>query len=227
MSNRINIYNISRLRTFSDGDGVSTLVGSRGCTLRCAYCINPGTWNTKDKNLMTVDELYEKVKGDNLYFLATGGGVVFGGGEPLIHSEFIRAFIEKYHDTDWKFRLETCLNISKKHIDDVIGYIDFYIIDIKDLDKERYETYTKGNYDMFYSNLKYLLEKVGSDKIHVRVPNIKLLHQADEAQSNYEKLKEMGFKNIEIFNYVTPEDIKDIPEEAIENKKSFIRKTKI
>lgn len=227
MSNRINIYNISRLRTFSDGDGVSTLVGSRGCTLRCAYCINPGTWNTEDKNLMAVDELYEKVKRDNLYFLATNGGVVFGGGEPLIHSKFIRAFIEKYHDTGWKFRLETCLNIPKKYIDDVIDYIDFYIIDIKDLDKKRYEIYTNGNYDLFYSNLKYLLEKVGPDKILVRVPNIKFLHQANEAQINHEKLKEMGFKNIEIFNYVMPEDIKVIPKEAIENKNYFIEKLKI
>lgn len=226
MDNKINIYNISRLRTFSDGDGVSTLIGSRGCTLRCAYCINPGTWNTEDKNPMSINELYETVKRDNIYFLATNGGIVFGGGEPLIHSKFIKEFIKKYQNTNWKFRLETCLNIPRKNIDDIIDYIDFYIIDIKDLDKKRYETYTNGNYDLFYSNLKYLLEKVGPDKIHVRVPKINQLHQSNEAKLNYEKLKSMGFKNIEIFSYVMPEDIKEIPKQAIENRDHFIEKLK-
>ena len=63
----VNISKISRLRINSEGDGVSTLIGCMGCPLRCAYCFNPFTW----------DELYEEVKLDNLYFLATGGGLSF------------------------------------------------------------------------------------------------------------------------------------------------------
>ena len=33
------------------------------------------------------------------------------------------------------------------------------------MDKTRYELYTKGSYNLFLSNLKYLLETVGADKI--------------------------------------------------------------
>jgi len=43
-------------------------------------------------------------------------------------------------------------------------------VDTKDTDKTRYELYTKGSYNLFLSNLKYLLETVGEDKIRVRVP---------------------------------------------------------
>lgn len=40
------------------------------------------------------------------------------------------------------------------------------------MDKTRYELYTKGSYNLFLSNLKYLLETVGADKIRVMVPKI-------------------------------------------------------
>ena len=90
----INLFSISRLRTYTDSEGVSTLVACTGCTLRCAYCINPTSWDKSIKpHNLNIDELYDNVKRDNLYFLATGGGIVFGGGEPLIYSDFIKEFI--------------------------------------------------------------------------------------------------------------------------------------
>lgn len=123
----INILNISRLRTYSDGDGISTLVGCMGCPLRCAYCLNPYSWDGSSiGEKLTVDELYDKVKIDNLYFLSTGGGIVFGGGEPLLQSKFIRKFIEKYNDTGWKFGLETSLSTKKENLEELIEYIDFF-----------------------------------------------------------------------------------------------------
>lgn len=41
---------------------------------------------------------YEEVKLDNLYFLATEGDLVFGGGEPLLYSTFIKEFIKIYEN---------------------------------------------------------------------------------------------------------------------------------
>ena len=55
---------------------------------------------------------------------------------------------------------------------------------------------------MFLKNLTYLKEHVSEDKIKVRVPIIKKLHKSNEAESSYKKLKYMGFKNIEIFDYI-------------------------
>ena len=49
-------------------------------------------------NKYSIDELYEEVKLDNLYFLATEGDLVFGGGEPLLYSTFIKEFIKIYEN---------------------------------------------------------------------------------------------------------------------------------
>lgn len=219
----INLFSISRLRTWTDGEGVSTLVACTGCTLRCAYCINPSSWDKSvTPHRLTVDELYDTVKRDNLYFLATGGGVVFGGGEPLIYSPFIRQFILKYRKTGWKFSLETSLSAKKKNLAQLINLIDYFIVDIKDMDKDRYELYTKGNYETFIENLKFLAGNADADKIMIRVPRIPHLHSSDEAKENFQILEDMGFRNIEMFDYVDPESIQKVSDCALKNKNDFI-----
>ena len=217
------ILNISRLRTYTDGDGISTLIGFTGCPLRCAYCLNPFSWDgSVDGKECTVDELYSKVKKDNIYFLSTGGGLVFGGGEPLLHHDFIKEFIEKYKSTGWKFTLETSLSTKQEYLEDIIDFIDFFIVDTKDMDKRRYELYTKGNYDLFLSNLTYLLDNARPDKIRVRVPLIPKFNSKTDVESNCQILKEMGFKNIDVFKYIDIEDFKDISDVALKNKHDFL-----
>lgn len=219
----INVSKISRLRINSEGNGISTLIGSMGCPLRCAYCFNPFTWDDSLKpKKYSIDELYEKVKLDNLYFLASGGGLVFGGGEPLLYADFIKKFIKKYEKTGWKFTLETSLSVKKESLETIIPYIDYFIVDTKDMDKTRYELYTKGDYDLFLSNLKYLLETVGSDKIRVRVPKIPKLNTYADVRLNYEILKSMGFSQIEIFDYIEIDKHKKISEVALKNKQDFV-----
>ena len=82
------LIGIARHRLTIDGEGVTTLVAFHGCPLRCKYCLNPtslqpdGVWESYNCN-----QLYEEVRKDELYFLASCGGVTFGGGEPLLQSE--------------------------------------------------------------------------------------------------------------------------------------------
>ena len=53
------------------------------------------------------EELYNHVKQDDLYFRATGGGVTFGGGEPLLSCKEILHFHKIYMDKghDWKINI--------------------------------------------------------------------------------------------------------------------------
>ena len=221
----VNISKISRLRIYSDGEGVSTLIGCMGCPLRCAYCFNPFTWDDSLKpKKYSVDELFNEVKIDNLYFLTTGGGLVFGGGEPLLYHEFIKQFIERYKYTGWKFTLETSLSVKKEYLENIIDYIDYFIVDTKDMDKKRYELYTKGNYDLFLFNLKFLLERVGSDKIKVRVPKIPKLNTYEDVENNCKILKNMGFKEIDVFDYFEIKNKKIMSKVALRNKADFSEK---
>lgn len=69
-----------------DGAGVTTLLAFHGCPLACKYCLNPQTLSPKGVwKTFTMEEMFDIVKKDDLYFRATGGGVTFGGGEPLLY----------------------------------------------------------------------------------------------------------------------------------------------
>ena len=100
------LIGIARHRLTIDGEGVTTLVAFHGCPLRCKYCLNPtslqpdGVWESYD-----CTQLYEEVRKDELYFLASCGGVTFGGGEPLLQSEFIRQL--------WPRMENHCRNLSQ------------------------------------------------------------------------------------------------------------------
>ena len=104
---------INRHRLATDGKGVTTLVAFSGCPLRCKYCLNDQCHDPERiATTLSPQQLLDQVMVDNLYFLATGGGICFGGGEPLLHSEFIHQFCTM-KVAEWRISLETSLNVPQ------------------------------------------------------------------------------------------------------------------
>ncbi len=198
-----NILSVNRMRFGTDGEGIRTLVGFLGCPLRCKYCFNPTSWNgaVKGKNC-SPNMLLEKVSVDNLYFLSSGGGITFGGGEPLLYGEFIKEFIE-IAPKKWTFNVETSLHVDFENIEKVAPYIDLFIVDIKSMDSDIYKRYTNGNLDLVKDNLQKLIFLVGSDKILVRVPYIENYTSTSDVEKSVNIIKNMGISHIDCFNYIT------------------------
>lgn len=181
------IIGISRFRFKTDGEGITTLVVFQGCPLRCHYCLNKDSWEDSTKYPhYTPEQLYDRVKVDDLYFRATGGGITFGGGEPALRADFIVAF-RKLCGNDWKIRLETSLNFEQSLIEKLAPVVDDWIIDIKAYDGETYRKYTKENRDLLSSNLEYLLSKNGlnvpKEKVEIKVPVIPEYVSTEEADN--------------------------------------------
>lgn len=192
---------ISRHRIGSDGIGVTTLVGGFGCPLDCKYCLNPQC-KLKPAKSFTVKELFEAIDIDSLYFSATGGGVCFGGGEPLLQAKFICEFLKyaKEKGRDWKFTLETCLSVPIENLTILDGLIDYYIVDIKDMDEKIYREYTKKSRDDMINCLLHL--RRFKDIVKVKIPQIPEFNNKDSIRFSKAELKKMGFENFEIFRYL-------------------------
>ena len=194
---------LNRLRMTTDGQGITTLVGAYGCPLRCRYCLNPRSWQEETPYThVTPGELYERVKIDNLYFLATGGGITFGGGEPLTHA----AFIYDFHDIcpiDWRFTAETSLYISKENLYIATQVIDDFIVDIKDMDADIYKAYTGKSNDIVKENLTFLIKHVPAERIKVRVPRIPHVNTSSHVNRSIQELQNMGFEVFDTLTYRT------------------------
>ena len=204
---------ISRLRMGIDGKGVVTLVCFFGCPLHCKYCLNEHcheSWNTA-RAVYTPKELIEVLKKDDIYYRMTGGGITFGGGEPLLQSAFIHEVCQQA-DKAWKKRIETSLNVPWECVEPVINDIDEWIIDIKDMDSELYKTYTGTDNENLKSNLLRLKDCTKPSKIRIRVPLIQGFNDKENVEKSVKWIKENLQVEPEVFNYIVPGQIKYVPE---------------
>lgn len=197
------IIGIVRHRMATDGVGVTTLVAFHGCPLHCQYCLNPQSLSPNGAlRTITPTELYSEVEIDDLYFMATNGGICFGGGEPLLRSEFIVAF-SKIMNPAWNLTLETSLNVSLAHLERVAPLISEFIIDIKDMNPSIYKAYTTQENSLVLSNLTWLSENGYSEKVLVRLPLIPHYNTPEDVEKSKTLLQEMGFSCFDEFTYMT------------------------
>ena len=195
------IFGIDRHRLTTDGDGVTTLVTFNGCPLRCKYCLNKTSWDMTKGREYTPEMLYEEVKIDQLYFLATHGGVTFGGGEPLLQKEFIKAF-RALCGPQWQIVMETSLNVPFEVVQEMDAVVNGYIVDIKDVNPDIYFAYTGKENALVLSNLEWILRHGDANRVRVRVPHIPEFNTDDDVAKSVEILKRMGVVDIEEFTYV-------------------------
>lgn len=192
----------SRLRMQTDGKGITTLVCFHGCPLRCKWCINPFSFAPDTKRIeMTAQELYDKVKIDQLYFLSTGGGVTFGGGEPLLYAPFLQQFRNICGDS-WHLCAETSLNVPWENVQIAAACIDKFYIDCKDTNPDIYLRYTGKDNAKMLDNLRQLLALVGPERIVVRMPLIPEFNTDSDRQASKQLLESMGITQFNFFNYI-------------------------
>lgn len=198
------LIGISRHRLSTDGEGVTTLVAFHGCPLRCKYCLNPQSLHSEDIwKHYDCGQLYEEVRQDELYFLATNGGITFGGGEPCLQSDFIDEF-RQLCGQEWQLSVETSLNVTQENIEKLVPVVDSYIIDIKDINNTIYQKYTGKNNEKVLHNLQYLIEHGKNEQIIVRTPVIPAYNTENNVDNSIRLLKEMGIIQFDRFTYKTP-----------------------
>ena len=192
---------LARLRMGTDGEGITTLVAGAGCPLHCRWCINERLLREAAAEQITAAQLLERVRIDDLYFRASGGGITFGGGEPLLHAEFLRQF-RSLAPAQWKIRLETSLAVPAEKVLPAVEAADEVIVDCKDMNPEIYRRYTGGDQSLMVSNLRRLLDRIGAERILVRVPLIPDYNTAEDQANSISSLKDLGITRFDLFPYV-------------------------
>jgi len=196
------LIGLNRHRLATDGVGVTTLVTFHSCPLHCRYCLNPqclvpeGVWRET-----TGGQLLDEVAVDNIYFLATGGGITFGGGEPLLRSDFIAAFCSLM-PAQWNITLETSLNVDRHHLEQVLPYVSRFFVDIKDMNPVIYKAYTSRDNRRVIDHLQWLADQGATDKALIRLPLIPEYNTAADVDHSEQTLRQMGYENFDRFEYI-------------------------
>lgn len=139
-----------------DGPGIRVVVFMQGCSLRCAYCHNPETWDTNCKNKMSVDEVVDKVLRYKNY-ISKNGGVTFSGGEPLLQSEFICECAKRLKEENIHVCVDTA-GVGSGYME-LIDLVDLFIVDVKAIYPDEYKYITGKDIGEFFNFIDLLQNK--------------------------------------------------------------------
>lgn len=198
---RTKIIGVARHRLSTDGDGVTTLVAFHGCSLRCGYCLNSQSLGDGSRfKEYSPQSIYDEVRIDELYFLATNGGVTFGGGEPCLRPDFIREFRELCGQ-GWQINLETSLNVPTANIEVLLPVVNTLIIDIKDMNPDIYRSYTGQSNDFVLDNLRLIAEAGRQNDCIIRIPLISNYNTDADREISRKALEDLGFDRFDLITY--------------------------
>ena len=199
---RAKIIGIARHRLSTDGDGVTTLVAFHCCPLSCRYCLNPQSLGDGGRfREYSPEELYAETRIDELYFIATNGGVTFGGGEPCLRPQFIREFRELCGSA-WQLNLETSLNVPSANIEALLPMVNTLIIDIKDMNPDIYRSYTGQSNNLVLDNLRLIADAGRQHDCIIRIPLIPDYNTDADREKSRKALEALGFTRFDLFTYI-------------------------
>ncbi len=128
---------------------------------------------------MSVDEVFDIVRRDKMFYDTGDGGVTVSGGEPLLQPAFVRELFELCKDAGIGTCAETCGCVPEQNLLDVLPLLDHLLFDLKHLDPEVHRHWTGQSNDVILKNAATAAEK-GAD-IVFRIPLIPGVNNDDSS----------------------------------------------
>ena len=185
-------------------------------------------------NYMSVEETVAEIEKDWLFYLNSGGGVTFSGGEPLYQWEFVREVAKQCKKKGIHTALDTSGYARWEAIEPVLEYIDLVLYDIKQLDPQIHKEGTGVTNELILDNAAKITAKV---KTWLRIPLIPGFNDSEQHIREIARLgMQMGVEKISLLPYhqwgiqkyaklgrsYPFEDAEPLPEERIQELKDLV-----
>lgn len=186
-----------------DGPGVRYVVFMQGCNLRCSCCHNPDTWNFKDGNTYTAEQVVDNACRYKEYF-GKDGGITVSGGEPLLQAQFVKNVFELCKKNGINTCLDTSGSIVNKDVLDLLNFTDRVLLDIKYTQNSDYVKHVGCKLDVVLNFLNTLngknvpttIRQVIIPKINDNKDNILRLKNLVNKFACVDKVELLPFKKI-------------------------------
>ena len=174
------IFDIQRY-SIHDGIGIRTIVFLKGCALRCRWCCNPESQSFDIETMtvggrskvygkdVTVREVMQTVRRDMPYYSRSDGGLTLSGGESLLQPEFAGALLKAGKALGVNTALESMGFAKYETIEQILPYLDTYLMDIKHMDPKKHEIWCGRENTLMQENAKKIALS-GMTHLIIRVP---------------------------------------------------------
>lgn len=169
------LFNIQRF-CLNDGEGIRTTVFFSGCPLKCRWCHNPEGFIKGDS--FTVKQVMAEILKDKKYYIQSGGGVTFSGGEVCLQSDFAINVANECKKENISIIIETSGYCESQKFLKLARLCTKVYFDIKLLNAEDFKKWTDGEMQVVLQNLSWL-EKEGIPTV-IRCPIIGGVNDSEE-----------------------------------------------
>jgi pyruvate formate lyase activating enzyme len=126
--------------------------------------------------VLSSEELVNRIRKDSDYYTKYGGGITFSGGEPLLQGDFLLEVFSKIQDLH--IAIETSGYADSALFSEVLGKLDFVMMDLKVMDPQLHKRYIGVNNRVILENARTLCE--GETPFVIRIPVIPGVTDSDE-----------------------------------------------
>lgn len=124
------------------------------------------------------DDVMEVVRRDVTFYDASGGGVTFSGGEPLLQPDFLEALLRRCRAEGIHTAIETCGHVNTEALRRARRYAPLFLYDLKLADRDRHKSATGASNATIVSNLRELA--ASGAQIVIRFPLVPGINDSTE-----------------------------------------------
>ena len=175
----------------------------KGLCIGCRQCFEacPEGAFLVSGEIMTVDEVINKVEKERLMYENSGGGITLSGGEPTAQPEFCLALLKAAKEKDINTALDTCGYVKWDILNEMLEYTDIVLFDIKNMDPESHKEFTGVSNELILENARRIIAR-GGVEMRVRVPVIPKRNDSDEnMKKTAEFICSLGLKGVDVLPF--------------------------
>ncbi len=190
---------------------------------KCTFCYKCTEACPADARVLYGEEweaekLAEKVLEDEAFFLTSGGGVTFSGGECLSQPAFAEELARIFHIRGISVDIDTCGFVSFDAFERIIPYTDEFLYDIKAIDPGVHKHCTGQDNSLILENLRKLDER--GCKVEIRYPYVPGYNDCEytaigeflSGLKNIRKIKVLGYHSFAKAKYAALGKENTLPE---------------
>lgn len=121
--------------------------------------------------VMTVQEVFRRIEAEKAYYIQSGGGVTFSGGEPVLQTAFLRELLKRCKAAGIHTAVDTAGCVPFSVYEEILESTDLFLYDCKACSSTLHRHLTGQPNERVFENLRHLLEK--GKRVILRVPCIK------------------------------------------------------
>ena len=139
------------------------------CT-RCGTCADACAAEARELlgHEMTVEEVMREVERDSPFYMESGGGVTFSGGEPLLQHRFLQMLLRGCAERGLHAVVDTSGHAAPDVLYRIAEFTDLFLYDLKSVDEDVHRRFTGVSGALIRGNLQRLAS--WGKKVVIRMP---------------------------------------------------------